>query len=54
MIHLRIIAPESHSEATVALLVASTSVANVVVVRGAAVDPIGDMISCDVADEDAS
>ncbi len=54
MIHLRIIAPESHSEATVALLVASASVANVVVVRGAAVDPIGDMISCDVADEDAS
>ncbi len=54
MIHLRIIAPESHSEATVALLVASTSVANVVVVPGAAVDPIGDMISCDVADEDAS
>ncbi len=54
MIHLRIIAPESHSEAAVALLVASASVANVVVVPGAAVDPVGDMITCDVADEDAS
>jgi len=54
MIHLRIIALESHSEAAVALLVASTSVANVVVVPGAAVDPVGDMITCDVADEDAS
>ena len=37
-----------------ALLVESKSVANVVVVRGAAVDPVGDMITCDVAPEDAS
>jgi uncharacterized hydrophobic protein (TIGR00271 family) len=38
----------------VALLVDHRSVANVVVVRGAAVDPVGDMITCDVAPEDAS
>lgn len=54
MIHLRVIAPASHTDAAVALLVDHTSVANVVVVRGAAVDPIGDMITCDVAPEDAS
>lgn len=54
MIHLRVIAPASHSDAAVALLVGHTSVANVVVVRGAAVDPVGDMITCDVAPEDAS
>lgn len=54
MIHLRVIAPASHSDAAVALLVDSRSVTNVVVVRGAAVDPVGDMITCDVASEDAS
>jgi uncharacterized hydrophobic protein (TIGR00271 family) len=35
-------------------MVDSKSVANVVVVRSAAVDPVGDMITCDVAPEDAS
>lgn len=54
MIHLRVIAPASHSDAAVALLVDSKSVANVVIVRGAAVDPVGDLIHCDVAREDAS
>ena len=54
MIHLRLIAPASLSDAAVALLVDSKSVANVVVLRGAAVDPVGDMIHCDVAPEDAS
>jgi len=54
VIHLRVIAPASHSDAVVALLVDSKSVANVVVLRGAAVDPVGDMIHCDVAPEDAS
>jgi uncharacterized hydrophobic protein (TIGR00271 family) len=54
VIHLRVISPETHSDAAVALLVESKSVANVVVVRGAAVDPVGDMITCDVAPEDAS
>lgn len=54
MIHLRVISPASHSDAAVSLLVESKSVANVVVVRGAAVDPIGDMITCDVAPEEAS
>jgi len=54
VIHLRVIAPASHTDAAVMLLVESTSVANVVVVRGAAVDPVGDMITCDVAPEDAS
>ena len=54
MIHLRVIAPDTHSDDAVALLVASASVANVTVVRGAAVDPMGDIITCDVAPEDAS
>ncbi len=54
VIHLRVISPASHSDAAVALLVESKSVANVVVLRGAAVDPVGDMITCDVAPEDAS
>lgn len=54
MIHLRVIAPASLSDAAVALLVDHRSVANVVLVRGAAVDPVGDMITCDVAPEDAS
>lgn len=54
VIQLRVIAPASHSDAAVALLVESKSVANVVLVRGAAVDPVGDMITCDVAPEDAS
>ena len=54
VIHLRVISPSSHSDAAVALLVASSSVANVIVVRNAAVDPVGDMITCDVAPEDAS
>ena len=54
VIRLRVIAPASLSDAAVALLVDSKSVANVVVLRGAAVDPVGDMITCDVAPEDAS
>jgi len=54
VIHLRVIAPASLSDAAVALLVDSKSVANVVLLRGAAVDPVGDMIHCDVAPEDAS
>ena len=40
VIQLRVIAPASHSDAAVALLVDSKSVANVVLVRGAAVDPV--------------
>ena len=54
VIRLRVIAPASLSDAAVALMVDSKSVANVVVLRGAAVDPVGDMITCDVAPEDAS
>ncbi|MSX02821.1 MAG: DUF389 domain-containing protein [Actinobacteria bacterium] len=54
MIHLRVIAPFSHSKAAIDLLIESDSVANVTLIRGAAVDPEGDMITCDVASEDAS
>ena len=54
MIHLRIISPADQSEAVLGLLQRCPSTTSVVAYRGAAVDPAGDVISCDVAEEDAS
>lgn len=54
MIHLRIIAPEDQSDEVLSLLQRCQSTASVVAYRGAAIDPPGDVISCDVAEEDAS
>src|SRR3712207_6293367 len=54
MVHLRIVAPAESAEQAVDLLQASPSVSSVVVVRGAARKPEGDLILCDVAREDAS
>jgi len=54
VIHLRVIAPRPVADEAVELLTRAGSVTNVVLHRGAAIDPPGDMFSCDVTDEDAS
>lgn len=54
MIHLRIIAPADQADEVLALLRRCPSTTSVVAYRGAAIDPPGDVISCDVAEEDAS
>ncbi|MDQ4049464.1 MAG: DUF389 domain-containing protein [Actinomycetota bacterium] len=54
MVHLRVVAPAESADQAVELLQASPSVASVIVLRGAARKPEGDVILCDVAREDAS
>lgn len=54
VIQLRIVAPHETSERALKLLEGSEATVNVVVERGAAVKPKGDVITCDVLDEDAS
>ena len=54
MLHLRLIVPAEHSEAVDSCLADAPGVTNVVCLRGAAVDPAGDMVICDVARESAS
>ena len=54
VIHLRVIAPRPLSDQAIELFARCGSVTNVVLHRGAAIDPAGDMLSCDVSDEDAS
>jgi len=54
MVHLRIIAPRDAAGHAAELLEASPSVCNVIVFEGAAREPDGDVILCDVAREDAS
>jgi uncharacterized hydrophobic protein (TIGR00271 family) len=54
VIHLRIVSPPERTEATIAALERTDSVTNIVVLRGAARRPEGDVILCDVAREDAS
>ena len=54
MIHLRIIAPPAEADAALSLLLSEDSVINVVILRGAARKPSGDVILCDVSPEDAS
>ena len=54
MIHLRIVAPEGVAHQALELLSASPSVLNIVHLHGAARKPVGDVILCDVAREDAS
>ena len=54
MIHLRIISPADQADEVLDLLKRCPSTTSVVAYRGAAVDPPGDVISCDVAEEDAS
>jgi uncharacterized hydrophobic protein (TIGR00271 family) len=52
--HLRIVAPEGKSKQALEILEASPSVTNVVLLRGAARKPEGDVILADVAREDTS
>ena len=54
MIHLRIIAPFDQADEVLDLLGRCPSTTSIIAYRGAAVDPPGDVISCDVAEEDAS
>jgi uncharacterized hydrophobic protein (TIGR00271 family) len=54
MVHLRIVVPSDRAERVVDLLEQERSTANVVYLRGAARQPPGDLILCDVAREEAS
>ncbi len=54
MVHLRIIAPRAEADVAIALLKRADTVTALVVYRDAALDPVGDVVSCDVADEEAS
>jgi uncharacterized hydrophobic protein (TIGR00271 family) len=54
MVHLRIVVPASRSGRVLELLEATPSTSNLVFVAGAARQPAGDLVLCDVAREDAS
>jgi uncharacterized hydrophobic protein (TIGR00271 family) len=54
MVHLRIVVPFDRSQRAMALLEATASVCNLIFLEGAARQPAGDVILCDVAREDAS
>jgi uncharacterized hydrophobic protein (TIGR00271 family) len=54
MVHLRIVVPTDRSDKVMGLLEATPSACNLVFLAGAARQPAGDVILCDVAREDAS
>ncbi|HEX7058833.1 MAG TPA: DUF389 domain-containing protein [Solirubrobacterales bacterium] len=54
MVHLRIVVPSDRSRKALSLLEATPSVCNLIFLAGAARQPVGDVILCDVAREDAS
>lgn len=54
MMHLRVISPADRTDEVLELLKASPATANLVVHRGAAIDPEGDVIIGDVARESAN
>jgi uncharacterized hydrophobic protein (TIGR00271 family) len=54
VIHVRLIVPADRSDEAVALLCADPRATNVVVVPGAGRDPVGDLVTCEVAREAAS
>jgi uncharacterized hydrophobic protein (TIGR00271 family) len=54
MVHLRIVIPTDRSEKVLGLLEATPSACNLVFLPGAARQPNGDVLLCDVAREDAS
>jgi len=54
MVHLRIVAPENLTKATLEVVERSAAVVNIVVLRGAGRRPEGDVLLCDVAREEAS
>src|ERR1044072_7744303 len=53
MVHLRTFVPEDRSEKVLGLLEAAPSACNLVFLAGAARQPPGDVVLCDVAREDA-
>ena len=54
MLHLRIIVPADRTAAVQKLLTGNDAVTHVVVLPGAAVEPVGDLVFCDVVREGAS
>jgi uncharacterized hydrophobic protein (TIGR00271 family) len=54
MVHLRIVTPPERSGKVIGLLEATPSACNLIVIEGAARQPSGDVVLCDVAREDAS
>ena len=54
VIQLRIVAPDQQAEEALRMLESSDSVIGLSVARGAAIKPRGDVITCDVLEEDAS
>ena len=54
MLHLRLIVPSDRTSAVLTLLEGDASVTHLVLLSGAARDPVGDVILCDVAREGAS
>jgi len=54
MVHLRIVVPAAKSDRVVDLLEATRSVSSLARFEGAARKPVGDVVLCDVAREDAS
>ncbi len=54
MIHLRLVVPADRSQRVIDLLEAAPSTCNLVFLEGAARQPHGDVVLCDVAREDAS
>lgn len=54
MVHLRIVAPDAVSDRVIDLLERSDSVCNVTLLSGVVRNPTGDLITADVAREDAS
>ena len=54
MVHLRLVAPPALAEAAYRVVRDHPSALNIVRLRGAAEQPDGDLILCDVAREDAS
>ncbi len=54
MVHLRIVVPAAKSPRVVDLLEATRSVSSLARIEGAARKPLGDVVLCDVAREDAS
>lgn len=51
MLHLRIVTPATRTDDVVALLRADVASSNLTLVRGAALEPPGDVVTCDVARE---
>lgn len=54
MLHLRVVCETSRTDAVAELLADDDATTNLAVLRGAAVQPPGDLVLCDVAREDAS